>query len=325
MQVELLFLNGESLVVDLAAGLEEAKVKAAQVLETAPQAVSINAGGQVLTQHLLSQLAKNQSVESCSSCYAVVDQDRLQMVEVLKDLEEGLQDLRRQSEVVREMRAAWKLRELELPCLQDSSCDRCIRAAERSLKEDVLSVQEEKALVLRISKLQRLKSEETALLEAHRKRSGMDFELHRKLLEERKHLRHDLQSEIQDIIDVRVDSFPQPADEPEYCTPEWVEKHIIRPQMALGSFDDETLRQFCPRLERRNVFRASKARKSAGNGSEKSADGHTGPQEPQEPAPRVTVGKVRSRNPGRPGRPGRKERRRSRLDQIRNELEMELC
>jgi len=44
MQVELLFLNGESLVVDLAAGLEEAKVKAAQVLETAPQAVSINAG-----------------------------------------------------------------------------------------------------------------------------------------------------------------------------------------------------------------------------------------------------------------------------------------
>ena len=72
-------------------------------------------------------------------------------------------------------------------------------------------------------------------------------------------------------------------------------------------------------------FRASKARKSAGNGSEKSADGHTGPQEPQEPAPRVTVGKVRSRNPGRPGRPGRKERRRSRLDQIRNELEMELC
>ena len=135
MQVELLFLNGESLVVDLAAGLEEAKVKAAQVLETAPQAVSINAGGQVLTQHLLSQLAKNQSVESCSSCYAVVDQDRLQMVEVLKDLEEDLQDLRRQSEVVREMRAAWKLRELELPCLQDSSCDRCIRAAERSLKE----------------------------------------------------------------------------------------------------------------------------------------------------------------------------------------------
>ena len=194
----------------------------------------------------------------------------------------------------------------------------------------MLSVQEEKALVLRISKLQRLKSEETALLEARRKRSGMDFELHRKLLEQRKHLRHDLQSEMQDIIDVRVDSFPQPADEPEYCTPEWVEKHIIRPQMALGSFDDETLRQFCPRLERRNVFRASKARKSAGKGSEKSADGHTGrkSQEPQEPAPRVTVGKVRSRNPGRlgrTGRPGRRERRRSRLDQIRNELEMELC
>lgn len=135
MQVELLFLNGESLAVDLAAGLEEAKVKAAQVLETAPQAVSITAGGEVLTQHLLSQLANNQSVESCYAIYAVVDQDRLQMVEVLKDLEESLQDLRRQSEVVREMRAAWKLRELELPCLQDSSCDRCIRAAERSLKE----------------------------------------------------------------------------------------------------------------------------------------------------------------------------------------------
>ena len=60
------------------------------------------------------------------------------MVELLKDLEESLQDLRRQSDVVREMRAAWKLKELELPCLQDSSCDRCIRAAERSLKEMVI-------------------------------------------------------------------------------------------------------------------------------------------------------------------------------------------
>eukprot|EP00435_Cladocopium_sp_Y103_P072645 s5_g40.t3 len=326
MQVELLFLNGQSLAVDLAVGLEEVKVKAAQVLETAPQAVSINAGGQVLTQRLLSQLqSNNQSVESC---YALVDQDRLQMAEVLQGLEESLHDLRRQSELVREMRAAWKLRELELPCLQDSSCDRCIRAAERSLKEmgicawlrweytgeDVLSVQEERALVLRISKLHRLKSEETALLEARRKRSGMDHQLHRKLLEERKHLRCDLQSEIQDIIDVQVDSFPQPADEPEYCTPEWVEKYIIRPQMALGSFDDETLRQFCPRLERRNVFRASKARKSAWKGSEKCAGGNTDREEPQEPAPapRVADGKVRSRNPGRPGRPGRKERRRSR-------------
>ena len=180
----------------------------------------------------------------------------------------------------------------------------------------MLSVQEEKALVLRISKLQRLTSDETALQEALRKRSGMDLQLHRKLLEERKHLRHDLQSEIQDIINVRVDSFPQPADEPEYWSPEWLEKYIIRPQMALDSFDDETLRQFCPRLERRNVFRASKARKPL-----KPQE----PQEPQEPAPRVAVGKVRARNPARPGRPGRKERRRSRLDQIRHELEMELC
>lgn len=313
MQLEVLFLNGQSLELEELVGLEEAKVKAAEVLETEAMAVSLVSDGQVLTQQLLSQLALSQS----GSCYAVVDQDRLQMVEVLKDLEGSLQDLRHQSEVVREMRAAWKLRELEMPCLQDSSCDRCIRAAEMSLKEDVLSVQEEKALVLRISKLQRLKSEETALLEARRTRSGMDYQLHRKLLEEKKCLRRDLQCEIQDIIDVRVDSFPQPADEPEYCTPEWVEKHVIRPQMSLGSFDDETLRQVCPRLERRHVghlghvghvLRASKARKD--RASEKGCD------------------KVRSRNlgrPGRPGRPGRKERRRSRLDEIRQELEIELC
>ena len=131
MQLEVLFLNGQSLELEELVGLEEAKVKAAEVLETKAMAVSLVSDGQVLTQQLLSQLALSQS----GSCYAVVDQDRLQMVEVLKDLEGSLQDLRHQSEVVREMRAAWKLRELEMPCLQDSSCDRCIRAAEMSLKE----------------------------------------------------------------------------------------------------------------------------------------------------------------------------------------------
>ena len=127
----------------------------------------------------------------------------------------------------------------------------------------MLSVQEEKALVLRISKLQRLKSDETALQEARRKRSGMDLQLHRKLLEERKHLRHDLQSEIQDIINVRVDSFPQPADEPENWSPEWLEKYIIRPQMALGSFDDETILSSLGAAQRVSSFQSSEAAEAA--------------------------------------------------------------
>mmetsp|Transcript_57783 Transcript_57783/g.70637 ORF Transcript_57783/g.70637 Transcript_57783/m.70637 type:complete len:312 (-) Transcript_57783:65-1000(-) len=252
MEVELRFLNGKSFMVDLSQGLQAAKVKAAEVLGTPAEAVSINLGQQVLTQDVVSKWQTEET--PLEACYVVVDQDRLALAKALETFEEDLENLKIQSLVVSRLKAAWELKKRELPCLEVEDCKRCIKAAERSLKEDVLSVRQEKALVSKISKLQRLTGEEQKFFEERRRLGGLHFNCEKRMLAEKKKLRKDLGSEMQDILCQRIDTNMPVDGYVHYFSKGWIDKYIIQPELALGSFDDETLRQVCPRFDRRNLW-----------------------------------------------------------------------
>ena len=130
----------------------------------------------------------------------------------------------------------------------------------------MLSIHEEKALVFRISKLERLKSEEAELLAAQQQRRALDRQLHLQVLAEKFKLRkEELKAELQDLVDQLVEECDRKSPEGHgefYFSKAWIEKYIIRPELALGSFDDETLIQVCPRLDRRMSGRPPKQRRS---------------------------------------------------------------
>ena len=139
MEAQLLFLNGNSLTVDLTQGFEAVTRQAANILGVAPKAIALTAFGQRLTQEMFLQWVKGDlddlDLGESSSICAVVDQDRLQLAGALEKLDPTIQQLKEQSAKLAELRRAWNLREKELPCLEQGDCQQCIRKAERSLQE----------------------------------------------------------------------------------------------------------------------------------------------------------------------------------------------
>lgn len=143
--MEVLCLNGKSVTVDPAEGLQEAKIQVAKVLGTLPYAVSISCGGQILSE-----------LESFSQAdaplFAMVDQERLEVAKHLVKFEEELVVFQRQLVERQEIKETYeeKKRELHMDWCGD------VLAVENRLKEGNLTPREEADLVSRLGRLDRL-------------------------------------------------------------------------------------------------------------------------------------------------------------------------
>lgn len=149
--MEVLCLNGKSVTVDPAEGLQEAKIQVAKVLGTLPDAVSISCGGQILSE--LERLNSKAEFDALDApLFAMVDQERLEVAKHLAKFEEELVVFQRQLVERQEVKENYeeKKRELRMDWCGD------VLAVENRLKEGNLTPREEADLVSRLGRLDRL-------------------------------------------------------------------------------------------------------------------------------------------------------------------------
>ena len=149
--MEVLCLNGKSVTVDPAEGLQEAKIQVAKVLGTLPDAVSISCGGQTLSE-LESLNSKAEFDALDAPLFAMVDQERPEVAKHLAKFEQELVAFQRQLVERQEFKENYeeKKRELHMDWCGDAL------AVENRLKEGNLTPREEADLVSRLGRLDRL-------------------------------------------------------------------------------------------------------------------------------------------------------------------------
>ena len=111
--MEVLCLNGKSVTVDPAEGLQEAKIQVAKVLGTLPDAVSISCGGQILSE--LERLNSKAEFDALDApLFAMVDQERLEVAKHLAKFEEELVVFQRQLVERQEIKETYEEKKREL-------------------------------------------------------------------------------------------------------------------------------------------------------------------------------------------------------------------
>ena len=261
--MEVLCLNGKSVTVDPAEGLQEAKIQVAKVLGTLPDAVSISCGGQILSE--LERLNSKAEFDALDApLFAMVDQERLEVAKHLAKFEEELVVFQRQLVERQEIKETYeeKKRELHMDWCGD------VLAVENRLKEGNLTPREEADLVSRLGRLDRLDvmrfcSWRPELLRTYgRLVQEVDWgreRLYRALKEQRS----DRLAERMDEFDVKTADVPsyesladlldwEPQDGFQEERKKW--RHLFKTADSLR----EPLEYLCPRLLRREIWSKSK-------------------------------------------------------------------
>ena len=163
--MEVVCLNGLPVKVDPSKTLQNAKIQVAKALGAFPEAVWILCRGQVLTtlSETLEMCLAKLEADVQEPLFGVLDHERMKLASALRVFEPELEACERKRAQNEKMSAELEQKKSELAVY---CCSPAIYDIEKKLKEGNLSLQKEKALVFRHSKLQRLQRMEEKLFQA---------------------------------------------------------------------------------------------------------------------------------------------------------------
>eukprot|EP00438_Fugacium_kawagutii_P020445 Skav233822 [mRNA] locus=scaffold5904:131282:132310:+ [translate_table: standard] len=212
--MEVACLNGASVAVEPWESLQEAKVKVAKALGAFPEAVQISCGGQILSGETLGTLEKcleklkketaedvKDTVEDFEdgNChpplFGVVDQMRRELARHLHYFEPEIVATQKQLAKMEKKKAELAQKQEGLCRFGYHSCSAEVLKIELRLKGGNLSLQEEKALVSRLSKFQRWSKMEIELDQEYDKLRMLQRDLRKKISAGRDELHTALKSQ----------------------------------------------------------------------------------------------------------------------------------